>query len=115
MIDKEKHIEERINKTLEILDNKNKVTANPFLYTKIQAKLEKSNEPKPILLFDFVERFRLKPILVISILVINILSVSYYMSNSNLLLNNREENIANMVDLYDMDYSDFYISTSMED
>ena len=92
-----RNIQEKINKTLDVLDKVEKIETDPFFYTRLSARLEKQ-ESKPG--FDWLfETPLLKPILVGFVLVVNIISISHFVTAESTVLTDDE-----IVEMFNEEY-----------
>lgn len=114
MKNKNEHIEEKVNKALGFLENPEKIEANPFFYTRLEAKLQEQKEKKPFFNALFSVHYNLKPALIGLILIINIISVSILIMN-NETSSNRSNEISNLMETYAFDQSDYIVLTSNEE
>ncbi len=79
-MDKEEKILSEIEKTLNSISDLPKLEANPFLFTRIKAQMQKNNIlPGSKVKTDFI----LKPVTLIVILLINIITIAFYLGASN--------------------------------
>ena len=79
LVEKDKQILEEVDKTLKAFDDLPKLEVNPFLFTRLQAKLksEAVSKEKPIL-----EKLKLKSIALAVIVILNIVTLVYYFENN---------------------------------
>ncbi len=76
---KEKIILEEVDKTLNSIEKIPKLDANPFLFTRIKARFEKDS----IIQVKRKEKnYLLKPIVLVLVLVINIITVVFFLRTS---------------------------------
>jgi hypothetical protein len=76
-VKKEKQILEEVDKTLKSFDDFPKLEANPFMFTRIEAKLNapvKSNS----MLFPGLDKITLKSLALVLIIVVNIITALYF-------------------------------------
>ena len=108
------HIEEKVNKTMEILDNMEKVEASPFFHTRLEAKLENQIAEKSFFSFLFSSQFYLKPVLIGLVLLVNIISISFFVINTN--SNSKHTNeISNLLETYAFDQTEYYALTTKDE
>jgi hypothetical protein len=109
-----KHIDEKVNKSLAFLDNMEKVEASPFFNTRLEARLEKQTDNKSFFSFLFTTQYNLKPVLIGLVLLVNVLSISIFMINTNSASKYSNE-ISNLLETYAFDQSEYYVLTSNEE
>ena len=90
------HINNEVEKTLQSLDGLQRAQANPFLYTRIRAKLEQRENSSWEKVFSFVNR----PVVALAILFTVILV------NSLIVFNNKKQDAATVANTEIRNWSD---------
>ena len=76
---KNQHIQNEIDKTLQLLNSKNKIEADAFFYTRVRAKID---TPEKASFFDFIfDSPILKPALIASLFILN--TMAFLLINYN--------------------------------
>jgi hypothetical protein len=78
-MEREKRILEEVEKTLNSIDNISKLETNPFLFTRIKARIVDNSVEQ---IREGKTGFVLKPAVLILLLVINIVTAVFFFSNS---------------------------------
>ncbi len=97
-MDKNINIQDEINKTLTSLDNIERRKAKPFLYTRIQAKLDTNYKTESY--NWFFDTPILKPALAVLFIAINIFTIWQISIPENTLLSNKEVIINSFTEEY---------------
>jgi hypothetical protein len=96
-MEKRNKIEEEIERTMESLDGLEKLKANPFMFQKVQARIEEeANEKLPILRPNFIAA------LVIIILLNSITLAYFYKDASNVTSSVKSESIQSISKEYNI-------------
>lgn len=90
-------IEQEINKTLEQFEKAERLTANPFFFTRVQQRISERSRKQPA-----IYRF-LKPALVTGLLTINILTFVWYSTGSN--VNETTDSRQELIELLSADFN----------
>ena len=109
-----KDINLEIEETLNLLDQHQKVTAKPFFNTRLEARIEKLEAEKSKLSFSFLKRQYMQPILVSTLILINILTLVITHTSKNFSTDTRENELSNIIEFYELDQTEYYILTSNE-
>lgn len=109
-MDKEKKIREEVQKTLHAFGNIKNIEGNPFLFTRIKANLDVHSGRKNV--FGLSGPSFLKKALVGFLLVLNAVSVFFYLQNSNNVNDSREENISSLAKEYSLVVDRDYLNSS---
>lgn len=81
-MDKQKRVQEEVEKTMSLLDRMENLEAGPYFYTRVEARLRsKEREEKTILPGFFAARV-LKPAFLVLLLMINLISVFFFLKES---------------------------------
>ncbi len=102
-MNRDKNIQEEIEKTLTSLDGISARKVKPYFYTRLQSKLDATIQKESFSLF-FDTPF-LKPILATLFVAINIITVWQIYSNENSLLTERQEIISSFTEEYSFNQS----------
>ena len=81
MKNRQKHIEQEVNKTLQYLENEEYLKADGFFHTRLLAKIENRKTERPSIL-EFLPGKYLKPVLIALIVILNIGTVLYLFSGA---------------------------------
>ena len=104
ILDRENKIKEKIEKTIGLLDNIETIEGNPFLYTRIKENIASPPERSR---FRFVSALLSPRIaLIITLLVINVLSVVFFLSKHSFTVVNDESFIVSLTDDYFLSAND---------
>jgi len=114
MKESKEHIIRKVNETLNILDNVEKIEASPFFATRLEGKLESQMNSKSFFSFLFTPQLKLKPALIALIILINVVSISAFLMNSSVRSNHSTE-ISNLLETYAFDQTDYYLLTTNEE
>jgi len=90
---KERYIEEEVEKTMQSLDNRPRLNANPWLFDRIESKLRSNEKPSK----DWTFSQLLQPAMLCCLLLLNIYMAYTVFSNSSI---NEELNSENMESEY---------------
>ena len=93
-----KNIQSEVEKTLNSLDNWKKIETDSFFYTRLSVRLENKRQIKN--LNWFFDSLLLRPALMVFALLINILSINYFISNSNSI----QEDSSDFANLFNDEY-----------
>ena len=102
-MDRQERIEKEINQTLDVFDLVEKLPHNPYFFSRLQARMEE--KPKEKMVFA-----TLRPVLLASLLAINIITALSYFSNSGLVTQ-----ITTEQDPYEVFASDFNLNQTQTD
>ncbi len=102
-MDRQKRIEKEINKTLDAFDLAEKLPHNPYFFSRLQARMEE--KPKEKMVFA-----TLRPVLLASLLVINIITAISYFSSTDIVTQ-----ITSEQDPYEIFASDFNLNQTQTD
>jgi len=96
-MEKQIKIEEEIQKTMQSIDGLERLKANPFMFQRIQAKIEEeANEKLPILKVNYL-------VALLIIVLLNVLTLSYYYKDaSNVTKRVNTENIKSISKEYNI-------------
>lgn len=109
----QEHINKKVEETMAYLDKQEAVEAEPFFFTRLEARLAKQDEHIHNPGFFLFKSVQLKPIFVGIILLLNIIAVSVVISNKT-TINDHTYEIANLIDSYALDQADYYLLTNEE-
>jgi hypothetical protein len=103
-MDKQKRLQDEVDKTLEMMDRMESLEAGPYFYTRLESKLRSREREKRHWLPNISQVLDkgLRPILLTLLIVINMISAVFFMVQSKITRTRQEE-------------SQTYISTFLED
>lgn len=103
-------IEEEVEKTMSLLDNAEILEPNPYLYTRINARLKESGSEKVLSNKENALVIKLLPAILIVLVVFNFFSIIDFTSsnNSDTLNENRKEYIQQLGDEFLLNQSSYY-------
>ncbi len=108
---KNKNIQKEVEKTLSSLDDWRKIKTDPYFYTRLSVKIENRGQSKRLVWF--FDSPILRPALIAIALLVNVLSISYYLSSNN--IDTQSNDLASlfaeeyMLDMSTESYLDFNI------
>lgn len=79
-MDKEDRIREKVEKTLEMMDRLEAPKAGPYFYTRLEAELRSREKESRGWLPDILAAGRLRAVLVILLLLINVISTAFFLA-----------------------------------
>jgi hypothetical protein len=82
-MDKQKRLQEEVDKTLEMMDRMESLEAGPYFYTRLEAKLRSREREK--------RHWALRPVLLTLLIVINVISAVFFLVESQNTRTSREE------------------------
>ncbi len=103
-MDKQKRLQDEVDKTLEMMDRMESLEAGPYFYTRLESKLRSREREKRHWLPNISQVLDkgLRPVLLTLLIVINMISAVFFMVQSKITRTRQEE-------------SQTYISTFLED
>lgn len=81
-MDKQKRVQEEVEKTMSLLDRMENLEAGPYFYTRIEARLRSKEREEKTKLLGFLGARVLKPALLLLLLMINLISVFFFLKES---------------------------------
>ena len=78
-MDKRKQVREEVEKTMSLLDRMQNLDAGPYFYTRVDARLRSKEREKRTILSGFPGARVLKPALLLLLLIINLISVFFFL------------------------------------
>lgn len=81
-MDKQKRAREEVEKTMSLLDRMENLEAGPYFYTRIEARLRSKEREEKTKLWGFPGARVLKPALLLLLLMINLISVFFFLKGS---------------------------------
>lgn len=121
-MDKQKQLQEKVDRTLEMMDRMESLKAGPYFYTRLEAKLCSREREKRLGLRDISRIFDrgLRPVFVTLLIVINVISAVFFLLESQNTRTSQEEYQANISlflekyslthNIYDIDVTEKMIS-----
>lgn len=106
-MDKEKRLQEDVEKTLEMMDRMESLEAGPYFYTRLEAKLHSREKEK--------RHWELKPVLLTLLIVINVVSAVFFLVESINTRTGREEyqtNISTFLEDYSLNRNTYDIDVT---
>lgn len=109
--ERKERIEKEVEKTLQQLDQFEKLESDPFFYTRLQAKMKSTqNQHNQSAIFSFAGRY-LRPAFLILLLVLNLISALVVLQNRNSGSDSQSTNISSFADEYsinDNSYDEYF-------
>jgi hypothetical protein len=78
-MDKQKRVQEEVEKTMSLLDRMQNLEAGPYFYTRVQARLRSKEREEKTKLPGFFSARVLKPAFLVLLLMINLISVFFFL------------------------------------
>ena len=109
-MDKNKRVEEEIEKTLGLLENIEALEPNPYLFTRIKARLNESGSEKTALKKEDSFALKLLPAFLILLVIFNFYSIIDFSSTDNVVENtdNRSEYLQQLGNEFMLNQSSYY-------
>lgn len=102
-----KNIINKVNETMNLLDNVDKVEANPFFKTQLEGKIENLEAKKSMNISFYFSRLQIKPVLVTLLVVLNLIFISLLV-NSTYVNKNQNNEITNLIETYAFDQTEYF-------
>ena len=113
-MDKNKRVEEEIEKTLHLMDNIELLKPNPYLYTRVKAAIEKSGRVSNELNKEKALSVKLLPAFLLLLVILNFYSIIDFSSTNDTTIqttNNREEYMQQLGQEFMLNQSSYYPNT----
>ncbi len=105
MQNREKNIQEEIEKTMQSLDELPRLKGNPWLFDRIEAQLNTTEKPSKTWTFSHV----LQPVIVCCLLLVNVYTAYTVFSNSSITEDLNTENMESEYSYMTGQSTDYYI------
>ena len=122
IMDKQKQLQEKVDRTLEMMGRMESLKAGPYFYTRLESKLCSREREKRYGIRNIFRIFdrRLRPVLVTLLIVMNVISALFFLLESQNTRTSQEEYQANISlflenyslnsNIYDIDVTEKLIS-----
>lgn len=98
----EKNIQQEVDKTLESIEDIQRAEANPFLFTRIKAKMQYLQDNGWEKVFSFITRPAIAIAIVVLVMGINMLAVWGSGANENLAADTGSANVSEIANEYNL-------------
>jgi hypothetical protein len=107
IVEKEKQIEQEVEKTLQCLDQIEEIETNPFFYTRLQARLSILDEQREHSFFKIFSPNFLRPAFIMFMIVLNIASAVFIFQGKGSQYEYRTEYIKAFANEYSLDQDNY--------
>lgn len=100
-------VEEKVDKTLQLLDNIKKVEENPFFYTRLKERMEQQEKKRSFFVSGLLRSVPLRPVLLAFIVILNISSALYFLNTRNVHTGNGKTDLEAFAEEYSLSTTDY--------
>jgi len=112
---KEKRIEQEVEKTLDCLDQFQRIDPNSSFSTRVISKIHGSDNQRRRSFRPILSYLNLKPVLLLILILFNLVSAFLLLWNDEAPQNSKNEYILSLIDEYDLNYTGYFSINQKEE